>query len=929
MIRMVQNTSPEEAKRYFSEALIQADYYISASNQELQGRFCGRLADRLTITGPTTKEAFYALCENKDRVTGNPLTPITRDKRITGYDINFHCPKSVSILHALSNDDHILHAFQDSVTQTMQDIEADAKTRVRKKGVYDDRTTGSLVWGEFIHQTARPVDGHTPDPHLHAHCFVFNATWDDEERRVKAAKFRDINRSMPFYQARYYKRFADNLSRLGYRIRLTKHSFEIEGVPKEVIAHFSKRTNEIGRIAKEKGITDAKKLDALGAKTRGKKQKGSMEELKADWLRQINGLNLSQETDGKAIRYGPDKNRESITVATCINHAMLHCFERASVVTERHLQEMAYQSALGQTDVSLDDLTAALENDKRIIRIRQGSQTLCTTKEVLQEEKRMVTLARKSMGKLKPLRLDFLAKENDQQELAISEVLTSTNRVCIIRGAAGSGKTTLMRKAISLIEDTGKKVTVVAPTAAASRGVLKSEGYKDAETVAKLLTDTQLQKQLKDAVLWVDEAGLLGTKDMLALLQLATKQNTRLILGGDTRQHSAVVRGDALRILNTVANIPTAEVNIIRRQENEAYKAAVEDLAKGHIAPAFAKLDAMGAIKTIDPDKPNDELVNRYIDARRNKRTALVVSPTHAQGESVTADIRQELRKAGMIGKKEIQSIRYINLNLTEAQKNDSRNFEKGQMVQFNQNVKGMNRGTVWLVGDVEDNKVQLYNAEGETRILPRNEAKHFDVFSMGAIALSKGDKVRITRNSYDASAEPKTNGKVIDKTVKANSKPKRMDNGLALEVVSVSHTGQITMRNPVSKIDYVIDKNFGHITHDYCVTSHASQGKTVDEVLIVQPSSTFGATNAKQFYVSVSRGKHLVSIFTDDRAALLENAQELGERQSALELVSNKDAHTDFVLQRQRQEKTQINTKEQDEINTLNRKDRGYEPSI
>eukprot|EP01136_Pigoraptor_vietnamica_P015692 Opistho-1_new@4469 len=97
------------------------------------------------------------------------MTPRKREERTTGYDINFHCPKSISILHSLSKDHHILDAFHESVKETMQDIEKDSKTRIRKNNVYDDRDTQELVWADFVHQTARPVEGHAPDPHLHAH----------------------------------------------------------------------------------------------------------------------------------------------------------------------------------------------------------------------------------------------------------------------------------------------------------------------------------------------------------------------------------------------------------------------------------------------------------------------------------------------------------------------------------------------------------------------------------------------------------------------------------------------------------------------------------------------------------------------------------------------------------------------------------------
>ncbi len=59
----------------------------------------------------------------------------------------------------------------------------------------------------------------------------------------------------------------------GWSVRHKKSSFEVVGVPHEVIDHFTKRTNEIGQIAEEKGITDAKALDTLGARTRTSKQK--------------------------------------------------------------------------------------------------------------------------------------------------------------------------------------------------------------------------------------------------------------------------------------------------------------------------------------------------------------------------------------------------------------------------------------------------------------------------------------------------------------------------------------------------------------------------------------------------------------------------------------------------------------------------------
>lgn len=882
---MIQSQSAGHAKAYFSDALMKSDYYIS--DQELQGFWQGRLASRLGLLDKDMKDTFFALCENVNPQTGESLTPRTKDVRKVGYDINFHCPKSVSVLHALAGDDHILKAFQESVTETMQCIEADGKTRVRLDGQQSERGTSELAWAHFTHQTARPVEGQMPDPHLHSHCFVFNATWDDVENRIKAGEFRDIKRDMPFYQARFHKTLADKLTELGYGIQKTDKSFEIEGVPQKVLDLFSKRTDEIGRIAKEKGVTDAKELAELGARSRAKKQKGhSMDELKAEWLSQIAALGKSDE-DGKIVRHAPDRQKQILTAEQCLDHAIEHCFERASVMADRRVLEAAYRHAVGTSGATVEAISVQFRNDQRLIHITEKSRPMCTTKDVLTEEKQMVDLARQGKGKLVPTfeKAPDLNLEGQQRE-AVEHVLTTSNRVSIVRGAAGTGKTTLMKEAVAKMEQAGKTVTVVAPTAQASRGVLKEEGFENAETVAKFLTDATMQEKVKGQVLWVDEAGLLGTKDMTDLLAIATKQNTQLILGGDTRQHASVVRGDALRILNTVAGIRTAEVSKIYRQKNEHYKAAVEDLSKGRVKEGFDKLDDMGAIILVDPMKPNKQMVADYLDSLKKGKSAIVISPTHAQGEEATKEIRQKMKEAGLMGKKEITATSYKSFNMTEAEKTDARNYQDGQVVKFNQNVTGFKRGSIWTV-DKTDDRIKLVNDKGESKALPIGDSKRYSLYHEKEIHLAKGDKVLITDNSFDA-------------------KGRRLNNGMMLDVTKVSASGKIELKNEVSKSVYELDKDFGFISHAHTVTSYASQGKTVDEVFIYQPAGTFPATDAKQFYVSVSRGRDKARIYTDDKESLLDHAAELGIRQSAIELVSKGKSHRDFVTDRQREDNEQ-----------------------
>ena len=73
-------------------------------------------------------------------------------------------------------------------------------------------------------------------------------------------------------------------------------------------------------------------------------------------------------------------------------------------------------------------------------------------------------------------------------------------------------------------------------------------------------------------------------------------------------------------------------------------------------------------------------------------------------------------------------------------------------------------------------------------------------------------------------------------------------------------------------------------------VTSHASQGKTVDHVFIGQSSESFPASSREQFYVSVSRARQQATIYTDDKESLLDAVSRSDDRMTATEFVADHD---------------------------------------
>src|SRR5580692_12782452 len=173
--------------------------------------------------------------------------------------------------------------FRGEVDETMREIEAEMKNRAREDAQNTDRTTGNMVWAEFIHTTSRPVDG-LPDPQLHAHVFAFNTTWDEEESRWKAGQFRELKRDAPYFQAAFRVRLANRLQDLGFGVDRKRDDFEVAGIPADVLKRFSRRTALIEKMAEKLGISDPDRKAELGAETREKKGKPlGWESLQKEW----------------------------------------------------------------------------------------------------------------------------------------------------------------------------------------------------------------------------------------------------------------------------------------------------------------------------------------------------------------------------------------------------------------------------------------------------------------------------------------------------------------------------------------------------------------------------------------------------------------------------------------------------------------------
>ncbi|QJW95417.1 MobF family relaxase [Frigoriglobus tundricola] len=869
MLRIHQSASAGQAKQYYTQALDRTDYYTREGEQP--GLWFGRGAARLGLAGEVERDDFFALLDNRQPGTGQRLTARDKgDARRPGWDLVFSPPKSVSVLRALNGDERIAAALLESAQETLRDIEDTAiATRLRRGGQQGTEPVGNLVASLFTHDTTRALADGAPDPHDHIHAYIHNAAWVEREQRWQAIDTHAVHIDRPYYEAAFEARLAKRLTALGYGIERHVSGWEVAGVPQTAIDKMSRRTTEIEAEAERRGITSAAEKAQLGAKTRrAKGEPVPRVALRDYWLAKLTtDERLAIAATFQRTQVAGEPLREP-TPEQALTHAADHLFERESTVPVTTLMTAALKFGVGA--VTPEALREQLPH-QGLLTAEADGRWRATAAEVLAEEQVMLRFCRDGRGVCDPLggyaphqfsRDDL----NSGQTRAISALLNSFDQVQILRGLAGVGKSTALGEVRTAIEAQGRTVLAVAPSTGA-RDVLREDGFQ-AETVAMLLASTALQQRLADGgVLLVDEAGMVGSRDMARLCAVAERHGARVILSGDSAQHRSPARGAALRLLEERGGIKPAGLSEILRQTGKL-KEAIAALASGRGDEGFDRLDALGAIREIAaPDERYQLLARDYADALAQGKETLAIAPTHLEGSAVTAAIRTELKSRGRIGTDEHHLLRLENSNLTEAQRRDAVQYQTGDVVQFVQNVAGgWRKGERVTVVGHNDTGVRVRTATGQERALPLAAAERFQLYRARELAVATGDRIRVTLGGSTRDAKRLANGRVATIAGFTSGGDLRLDNG------------------------WVVAKEYGHLAAGWAVTSHAAQGKTVKgRVFVAQSKASLAASNLPQFYVSASRAKGgpgAVAIYTDDKEALRRAVSRDDRSLSATELL-------------------------------------------
>jgi conjugative relaxase-like TrwC/TraI family protein len=806
-----------DGRGYSSRHLEHSDYY--AEGERVTGMWQGRGAELLGLSGPVKTEEFEALPQGLDPGTHEFLR-IRRSADRTGvdgttlaqgrslYDFTISAPKSVSILAIIGGDDRLIEAHRKAVSETLQEAETYAASRVRRVGANEDRPTGNLALAVYHHDTTRELD-----PQLHAHAVADNLTYDGTEGRWKALQASEIYGRRAYLSEIYRNALAREVRALGYEIESQRDSkghdagFEIRGLPKELLAKFSQRSiqrdqaidafvtqhgrsptdNEVAVLVRE---SRADKLIEISTHELRAKQRARLTLADEKVLTQIQG-------DRYPLRPPMDSNSLSL------EHAKNHIFERVSVAMDHTLLTEALRHGRGR--IRLSQLKGELGVQESAGRILRSGREVATETS-LERERSMIAAINRGVGGFEPLGTGrtFVASDSlrPEQKNAVEFVLRSRDQAVSISGAAGTGKTATLRELLRGLKEAGRTVLAVAPTMSAVEE-LKKVGFADAFTLERLLQYKRMGDDIRGKGVIVDEAGMVSARQMTEVLKLAHERALRIVFSGDTKQIQSVEAGDALRILEKESRLKTVALTQVQRQTRKEYRGAMEEL-RWNPERGFAKLYAMGAVREVGFSDRAGAIADAFANS---KGQTLVVCATHDEIDRVTETIRDRKKASGELGEG-VALTRHVSLNWTKAQKADLHHYRLGQVLGFHRAVKGISKNEAVDVVGVAESGIAIRSADGTRSTISKRHAGSFDVLEAKPIEVSAGDRLLLTANRRDAGL--------------------RVTNGELVTVSGIDALGRIQLEDGRQlPVDY---RSF---THGYAVTAHRSQSKTVDSVIL------------------------------------------------------------------------------------------------
>jgi conjugative relaxase-like TrwC/TraI family protein len=625
-----------ETAHYYLEAIAndRDDYYVASG--EAPGRWLGSGSALLGLDGEVTPEDLRAVLEGLDPRTGESVIGYRKN---AGFDLCLSAPKSVSLLWGLGDRAtaaQVVAAHDEAVLAALDYLEDAACTVRRGKGGATHLRAGGLVSAAFRHRTSREAD-----PQLHTHLVTANMALGPDGRwtALHSADLWHHGRTAGFiYQSVLRHEVAERLS-VAFEPSGKPGIGEVLGIPKPIRNKFSRRRVAIEAAMIEHGVRTAHGAQIATLDTRPAKPEPVSEDvLRSAWHDHADAIGFDLATV-------PRQRREPIPPDDVAIGR--HLTERDATFDRRRVLQAAAETAtqglpyerirsraddfLAGTDaieVTAERWTTpemlALEADA-IDRATCGPATVAVPREIVDA----AISARRSISR--------------EQAEAVRSITTTNDPVAVLVGHAGTGKTFTLDAAGEAWIGAGLRPIGVALAGRAAAELQSGSGIPS-QTIASFLKELGEGRTLTDRdVVLVDEAGMVGTRDLHRLLVATTGAGAKLVLVGDHKQLAeiaALARG-----------IGAVELTENRRLRVPAQAATALALRNGDVDRALLRLHRLGGLTVGEnADRVRSSIAEDWFLEHNDGKHGVMLALRHADVDDLNYRARRLLHRHGQLG---------------------------------------------------------------------------------------------------------------------------------------------------------------------------------------------------------------------------------------------------------------------------------------
>jgi conjugative relaxase-like TrwC/TraI family protein len=563
-------------------------------------------------------------------------------KPVSGYDLVFSCPKSVSLLHALTDDGRVRREISEAHEAAWQAalayLEREACIVRRGKGGHVREHGAGFVAAAFRHRTSR-----AQDPHLHTHVIVANMTRtaDGEWRALDGEAILKTYRLAAGYL--YEAQLRHELSiRLGLAwTEPVKGMGEFVAVREEAIRAFSTRRRSLLEHMEALGTEGFAASRVAALATREAKEQVELPRLREEWKARAAEHGLGHR-ELEALVRGRSVARDRVE-AEQLGALLLGSDglteKQTTFTTPELVQAVAGSLPAGGTVDEVLELADELSRFPGVELLEDGGTpgrpARFTTRELLTVEREALELALARRDVPVPIPERRLLAEalmrsgrdlTGEQRMLVHQAATRPDLVICVAGVAGSGKTLALRALADAYRGGDVVVLGAAPSGRAADELQAATGIPS-RTLHRLLLAAHRDGGLPHGcVLVVDEAAMAETRVLAPLLRAVDRAEGKLLLVGDPGQLPAVGAGGLYAALGE--RLGALELTGNLRQRDPLQREALARLRAGDPEPYLAHAARQGRLAVDDDATAAKErlLADWWREARRSPARTVMLA---------------------------------------------------------------------------------------------------------------------------------------------------------------------------------------------------------------------------------------------------------------------------------------------------------------